>query len=119
MIVESTGNLLDASVDALVNPVNTFGVMGTMFVTETSLLAPRFIVNFPTKKHWGPSSQIEYIRDGLVDLIVQVRLRHINSIAIPALGCGLGGLAWSDVRPLIETAFEQVPDVRVLLFAPR
>ena len=99
MIRYTTGNLLDAPVEALVNTVNTVGVMGKgialmfkerfpdnmaayreackegrvqtgkMFVTETNeFLAPRWIVNFPTKQHWKAKSQIEWVEDGLQDL---------------------------------------------------
>ena len=45
-----------------------------------------------------------------------VRQRKINSIAIPALGCGQGGLQWKDVFPLIQSAFEQVSEVEVILY---
>jgi hypothetical protein len=47
-----------------------------------------------------------------------VRSRGIQSIAIPPLGCGLGGLDWNEVRPMIEKAFAPLPNVRVLLFEP-
>jgi len=42
----------------------------------------------------------------------------IASIAVPPLGCGLGGLDWRDVKPLIEQAFAGVPAVQVVLFEP-
>lgn len=79
---------------------------------------PRFIVNFPTKDHWRGKSRLEYIDSGLQALVREVRTRGIQSIAIPPLGCGLGGLKWADVRPRIEAAFRQLPEVRVLLFEP-
>lgn len=79
---------------------------------------PRFIINFPTKQHWRQPSQLSFVRDGLRDLIEQLRVLGITSIAVPPLGCGLGGLAWSDVRPLIIAAFDEVPAVRVVLFEP-
>lgn len=95
-------------------------VPGRMFITETgTLTGPRFIVNFPTKRHWRAKSRIEDIRDGLEALVIEVRERGIRSIAMPPLGCGLGGLDWADVRPLVERSFESLPDVRVLLFEPR
>ena len=99
MIKKTTGNLLDADVEALVNTVNTVGVMGKgvalqfrqafpemfkeykkacdqkkvhpgeMYVVKTSQLTnPRYIINFPTKKHWKGKSQIEYIESGLKSL---------------------------------------------------
>ena len=64
-------------------------------------------------------SRIEDIRSGLVALVEDVRRREIRSIAIPPLGSGLGGLNWSQVRPLIENAFAVLPDVDVVVFEPR
>ncbi|MBN8487935.1 MAG: macro domain-containing protein [Burkholderiales bacterium] len=92
---------------------------GRMFVFDCGgLVKPNFIINFPTKDHWRGSSKIEFIRDGLVDLVAQVRRLGIQSIALPPLGCGNGGLDWADVRPLIEVAFQPLPDVEVRLFEP-
>ncbi|MGE0791202.1 MAG: macro domain-containing protein [Sandaracinaceae bacterium] len=92
---------------------------GRMFITETGeLTGPRYVVNFPTKRHWRANSRIEDIDAGLAALIEDVRRLGIRSIAVPPLGCGLGGLAWSDVRPRIEAAFTAVPEVRVLLYGP-
>jgi len=94
-------------------------VPGKMFVFETGQLAnPRFIVNFPTKRHWQGKSRIEDIESGLIALVSEVKARGIKSIAIPPLGCGLGGLDWSDVRPLIERSFAMLPDVHALVFEP-
>lgn len=143
------GNLLDADVEALVNTVNTVGVMGKglalqfkrrfssnfevyagachrgevqvgrmLVVGTTGHARPRYIINFPTKKHWRDPSQLEYIRTGLVALVSEVKTRGIRSIAIPPLGCGNGGLAWSDVRPLIEQAIAELPGIRVVVFPP-
>lgn len=92
---------------------------GRMFVFDSGgLVKPNFIINFPTKDHWRGKSRIEFIRDGLVDLLAQVRRLGIRSVAIPPLGCGNGGLEWSEVRPLIENAFADFPDVEVRLFPP-
>ena len=92
---------------------------GTMFVHDlNSLYLPRYIINFPTKRHWKNKSQIEDIQSGLEDLVTVVRDRQIRSIAIPPLGCGLGGLDWEQVRELIIDAFQALPDVKVLLFKP-
>lgn len=94
-------------------------VPGKMFVFETRQLTnPRFIVNFPTKRHWRGKSRVEDIESGLAALVSEVKARGIKSIAIPPLGCGLGGLDWKDVRPLIERAFAALPDVRTLVFEP-
>ena len=93
--------------------------LGRMFVFDSGgLVKPNYIINFPTKDHWRGKSRIEFIRDGLVDLVAQVKRLRIRSIAIPPLGCGNGGLDWNEVRPLIERAFVGLPEVEVRLFAP-
>jgi O-acetyl-ADP-ribose deacetylase (regulator of RNase III) len=94
-------------------------VPGAMLVFETGeLTGPRLIINFPTKRHWRDRSRIEDIDTGLVALVAEVRRLGVRSLAIPPLGCGLGGLRWSDVRPRIERAFAALPDVRVVVFEP-
>lgn len=93
---------------------------GKMFVFRTSMLgSPKFIINFPTKRHWRGKARIDDIRAGMVALVEEVRRIGIVSVAVPPLGCGLGGLDWSEVRPMIEEAFHATPEVRVLLFEPR
>lgn len=92
---------------------------GRMLVHPTDYLTgPRYIINFPTKRHWRGRSRLEDIDAGLRSLIPEVERLGITSIAVPPLGCGLGGLDWRVVRPRIETAFEALPNVRVLLFEP-
>jgi O-acetyl-ADP-ribose deacetylase (regulator of RNase III) len=92
---------------------------GQMFVYDLNrLYNPRFIINFPTKRHWKNKSRIEDIKQGLINLINIVEQQQIHSIAIPPLGCGNGGLNWEEVRPLITKAFQSVPTVEVLLFEP-
>lgn len=139
------GDLLRAEVDAIVNAVNTVGVMGKGLALQIKKAfpdvfaeyarackagavevgrvhvverptPPRFVINFPTKQHWRQPSKLAYIDAGLVDLVAQVREREIRSIAVPPLGCGLGGLDWSEVEPRIVDAFGALPDVRVLLY---
>ncbi|WP_017305239.1 macro domain-containing protein [Spirulina subsalsa] len=93
--------------------------LGQMFVYDLNCLYnPRFIINFPTKRHWKNKSQIADIKTGLIDLLRVVKKQQIRSIAIPPLGCGLGGLNWDDVKPLIIEAFQSVPEVKILLFEP-
>lgn len=93
---------------------------GRMFVFDTrQLTLPRFIINFPTKRHWRGKSRIEDIDAGLVDLVNVIRDKGIRSIAIPPLGAGLGGLDWDEVRPRIERALTELVDVRVLVFEPK
>ena len=147
-ITYETGNLLTADVDALVNTVNTRGIMGKgvalqfkqafpdnydeyrracqrgevrlghMFVVKTGRLRPRLIINFPTKNHWRSRSRLSDIERGLKDLQAVIGENKVESIALPALGCGNGGLVWADVRPLIQKYLGGLPDVRVVVFPP-
>ena len=92
---------------------------GRMFVFDTGELTwPRYIINFPTKRHWRGKSRIEDIQAGLGALVDEIRTRNIRSIAIPPLGSGLGGLDWAKVRPLIERALSALPEVDVQVFEP-
>ena len=92
---------------------------GRMFVFETGHLGnPRYIINFPTKRHWRGNSRMEDIDAGLESLAHVIRQRDIKSIAVPPLGSGLGGLEWIRVRPRIEEALRGIPDVKVVLFEP-
>lgn len=92
---------------------------GRMFVYESGRITnPRYIINFPTKRHWRGKSRMEDIEAGLQALVHEIRQRNIQSIAIPPLGTNLGGLDWADVRPRIETALAGMDDVGVLLFEP-
>ena len=149
MIEFKSGNLLQADVEALVNTVNTVGVMGKgialqfkqafpenfaayekaakrdeikpgrMFVFETGQFTnPRYIINFPTKRHWRGKARIEDIESGLDDLVRVVREKEIRSVAIPPLGCGFGGLDWGEVRPLIIAALETLPKVFAWVYFP-
>jgi O-acetyl-ADP-ribose deacetylase (regulator of RNase III) len=93
---------------------------GEMFIIEEIVAGTRTVIfNFPTKFHWRNDSKIEWIESGLRALVEEVKKREIKSIAIPALGCGLGGLKWNDVRPLIEGAGKMIPEVRVIIFPPK
>jgi O-acetyl-ADP-ribose deacetylase (regulator of RNase III) len=92
---------------------------GRMFVFETGRLTnPRYIINFPTKRHWRGQSKIEDIEIGLSSLAEEIKDRNILSIAIPPLGSGLGGLQWSKVRPYIEAALKKFGDTRIIVFEP-
>ncbi len=149
IIHKTDGSIFDEKADALVNPVNCVGAMGAglalqfkkrfaenfdayaaaceqgrvktgeMFVFETGSLFPKFIINFPTENHYRDKSRIEYIESGLSALTREIETRAIKSIAIPALGCGLGGLDWKEVKPLIINAFENINGVEVVVFEPR
>jgi O-acetyl-ADP-ribose deacetylase (regulator of RNase III) len=93
--------------------------LGKMFVYDLNRLEnPRFIINFPTKRHWKGKSQLADIERGLRALVEEIRKREIRSVAIPPLGCGLGGLNWADVRPMIEEAFAGLSEVKAVVYEP-
>ncbi len=93
---------------------------GKMFIHDLGEWAkPRFIINFPTKVHWRGDSKLEYIEDGLRDLVKQVKRLGIKSISLPPLGCGNGGLDWDEVRELVFAAFKDQPGLTVNLFEPK
>jgi O-acetyl-ADP-ribose deacetylase (regulator of RNase III) len=92
---------------------------GRMFVFETGQASnPRYVINFPTKRHWRGKSRLADIESGLRALVDEVRCLGIRSIAIPPLGCGLGGLDRADVRPRVEAALREIPDVHAIVFEP-
>ena len=92
---------------------------GRMFVFETNQLTnPRYIVNFPTKRHWRGKSLIEDIEAGLQALAETIRERNIRSIAVPSLGSGLGGLEWGEVRRRIDDALCGFNDLETVVFEP-
>ena len=142
------GDIFESDAEALVNTVNCKGVMGRglalqfkrrfpenfaayraecdagrmapgrVHVFETGRMSPRYIINFPTKDHWRNASSLAYIADGLDSLESEVRHLGIRSIAIPALGCDLGGLDWEDVRPRIVSTVGRLPNLRAVMFTP-
>lgn len=149
MITLARGNILNAETQAVINTVNTKGIMGKgialqfkkaypnmfkayakackegkvaigkMFVWENdTMFGPSYIINFPTKEDWRKPSKIQYIQDGLQDLVEVIRKYKITSIAVPPLGCGNGGLDWREVKPLIISALEKLPEVKAVLYEP-
>ena len=152
MIEFTKGNLFEANVEALVNTVNTVGVMGKGLALQFSrqfpeimpayeaackdgslivgtvqtirlemlsgLGGPSYVINFPTKKHWKGDSKIEYVESGLRSLRAEIEKYAIRSIALPPLGCGLGGLDWSEVRQRIIETLSDLENVRILVFEP-
>ncbi len=94
---------------------------GQMFVFRTGRRTnPKYIINFPTKRHWRGKSRMEDIDAGLVALVDAIRKYGICAIAIPPLGSGLGGLNWQDVKPRIESALQalQSDDVHITIYEP-
>ena len=93
---------------------------GKMFIHETcSQIGPKFIINFPTKRHWRSASRMEDIESGLQDLANVIANLDIKSIALPSLGCGLGGLNWNEVRTHIESALSHFSEVKIIVFEPK
>jgi O-acetyl-ADP-ribose deacetylase (regulator of RNase III) len=92
---------------------------GQMFIVASdTLFHPRYIINFPTKRHWRSKSKLEDIQIGLIALTTDIERLAIQSVAIPPLGCGNGGLGWEIVKPLVEQAFIPLPQVKVIVFDP-
>lgn len=92
---------------------------GRMFVFETGLLiGPRFIINFPTKRHWSEKSRMNDIEEGLKSLRSEIEELGVRSIAIPPLGCGFGGLNWPEVKKLIVTHLGGMVGVEILIYEP-
>ncbi len=145
MIKYITGNILDSDAQALINTVNTVGVMGKgialqfkkayhnnfkayaeackrnevkigkLFVTKDSNFnsGEKYIINFPTKTDWRKPSEYHYIESGLDDLINVLADNNIESVAIPPLGAGNGGLDWKKVKRIIE---EKLNNLNVVIF---
>lgn len=149
MIRYTTGDLFAADTQAIVNPVNTAGVMGCGLALEFKKRFPsnfryyfdacrkgevrtgkmlvctydcaghrKYIVNFPTKRHWKYPSKMAYIESGLEDLVSVISAYGIESIAVPPLGCGAGRLAWISVRPLIERCLNRCDGTRIVVYEP-
>jgi len=143
------GNLLEAPTQALVNTVNTVGVMGKgialqfkeafpmnfkiytaackkkalqtgqlLVVKEQTLGGEKIIINFPTKTEWFMKSKYEYVEEGLKELAKVMEEYKIESIAIPPLGCGNGGLKWEKVKPMIEKYLGHLTQVDIQVFEP-
>lgn len=145
MLTVRAGNLFESGAQTLVNPVNCVGVMGKGVALEFKKRFPenfqdyarrcrakqlrlgepylfrdpsaRGIVNFPTKDHWRSSSRLVDIEKGLDHLVRNIDEWGLRSIALPALGCGNGGLAWSEVELLIQRKMHALP-IEIELFAP-
>lgn len=150
MITYQTGNILHDQADAIINTVNTVGVMGkglalqfkkafpdnfkiykkacdekslvigqVLSVPLHSISAPFYVINFPTKAHWKGKSKLEYIEQGLESLKAEVKRLELKSIAIPALGSGLGGLPWQQVELLLQEHLADIPDVEWRVYRPQ
>lgn len=148
MIEIGQGSIFDAQVEAIVNPANCVGVMGAglalairqrwprtyedfRHATTNGLIRigyihssstgqdwPRFVMHLPTKLHWRDPAKLRYVRAGLADMSRALAELRVESVALPALGCGLGGLDWEDVEPLIR-ATAHGSSVRWVVFPPQ
>lgn len=149
MIRFTIGNIISSETEAIINTVNTKGIMGKgialqfkeafpdnyklyvkackdgtidigkLLITETNLLYPKYIINFPTKQHWRENSSIEYIDKGLTDLIQIIEKYKIKSISIPPLGAGNGKLEWQKVKKLITSRLNKLSnEIDILIFEP-
>ena len=140
MIRYSNSTVFNIDADALVNTINTVGVMGAGIALEFALRYPEMfedykdkcdkkmlsigkvdyyqdnilIVNFPTKWHFKYPSQIKWIEDGLKDFVNTYKDYDFKTIAFPKLGCANGGLSWSDVKPLMEKYLSDL-DIEVII----
>lgn len=150
MITYQTGNILHDQADAIINTVNTVGVMGkglalqfkkafpdnfkeykkacddksmvtgqVLSVPLNSINPPFYIINFPTKAHWKGNSKFEYIEQGLESLKSEVKRLELKSVAIPALGSGLGGLPWQQVEIAIQDSLAELPNVEWRVYPPQ
>lgn len=146
MIIYTAGDLLSSSAEALVNTVNCEGYMGKGIAYQFKLKFPennkdyvkacktgelqigklhyykedgKIIVNFPTKNKWRAKSKMEYVEKGLDELVPLIEKLGIQSIAIPPLGSGNGGLVWSEVKKLIEEKLTAVDEtVQIFIYEP-
>lgn len=146
MITYVTGDLFKSKAQCLVNTVNCEGYMGKGIAYQFKLAYPnnnedyikacksgalrvgklhhfreggKIIINFPTKDRWRAKSKIEYIQDGLDELILLIESLSITSIAIPPLGAGNGGLVWADVKSLIVQKLKPIENnVEIFIYEP-
>ncbi len=94
--------------------------LGRVFTYDNGASAkPRYVVNFPTKNHWRDASRLRDIRSGLESLAGEIDRLKMSSIAIPALGCGLGGLDWLYVRKELEAGLSGCKICKFIVFEPR
>lgn len=137
MFIYNTGDMFKSEADCLINTVNCEGYMGKGIAYQFKLLFPennkdyinacktgslrigtlhyyvekgKTIINFPTKNKWRENSQIDYIEKGLNELVHLLPTLNVHTIAVPPLGCGNGGLEWTEVRLLIEKKLKELSE---------
>ena len=136
-IVETDMSIFDVRAYILVNPVNCEGVMGAglakefafrypgmlkdyqKFCKEKKLQAGKLhvwrngfttIINLPTKIQWSRPSSYQLVQSGMKELVKVLSKEQHRVVAIPRLGCGLGGLQWGTVKEIILREIEILPD---------
>ncbi|MBK8802797.1 MAG: macro domain-containing protein [Fibrobacteres bacterium] len=93
---------------------------GGVLLTESGQLGTiRYVLHAATKDHWRNPSHLEWVESALEQLVEIVRTHSIESIALPALGCGLGGLAWPTVKASMEVILAKLPETRILVYLPQ
>lgn len=84
---------------------------------------PKYIISVPTKRHWRDPSTMQDVKASVEDMVAQLNglpLNEVRSVAIPALGCGLGGLPWSEVEPMMVTALKELhPNIVATIIPPQ
>lgn len=95
--------------DACNNKIISIGETFTFHLETRS--NPKYIINFPTKKHWKDPSLLYYIESGLKGMIIDMKIHKISSVALPKIGCGIhtGQLNWNDVKPFVIETFKKHP----------
>lgn len=146
IITVSKGDLFEGKTKAIVNPVNCVGVMGKglalqfkqrfplyfkhyKLLCDRGLMVPgqvdfyqsndKYIISFPTKDHWKNKSKLSYVKEGIVSLYQGLNKYLVSSVNIPALGCGLGGLNWKDVKEIIVNEAKKHDTIITTLFEHR
>jgi O-acetyl-ADP-ribose deacetylase (regulator of RNase III) len=140
-LTEHTGSLFDSTADAYVHGVNTEGLMGAgiavlfkkaypeMYSVYKALcklgrLQPgetwvweahdRTIYNIASQDKPGANARLEWFERGLTQTLKHAQENNVVVIAMPRIGCGIGGLDWEDVRDIIEHYAERTPvDIEV------
>ena len=91
-----------------------------MYKLEGNRPFPKYILSVPTKRHYSDKSILTDIEIGIFGICKMIEKYNIHSISIPALGCGLGGLNWNDVRAVMEDRFRKQQEYkRIVIFEPR
>lgn len=79
---------------------------------------PEVVFNLATKDHWRDPSKLEWIEQGAKNLIEAANHHHFKSVAVPALGTGLGGLSWGDVKIILINTLSNEPGVVWAIYEP-